>query len=780
MMRDASPDGQIEVNKVNGSNGTSSFYSLPIVQPPNLEEDEESLDLRQLATVIKHRFRLIVTVTLGVATSVTLWTLNQESIYRGSFQVLIEPVNQEQKQHKLDFLVGNWEGVDYESQIEVLRSPSVLNPLVKKLSTLYPEIEYEQLIQPKNSPLKIEQLEATKILNISYQDSNPKKIQFVLKNLAQAYLDYSLAEKRKVIEQGIEFVGEQLPELTGRVAELQGKLEKFRQKHNLLDPDAHSLLIAEQLTQAKQQHFETLVNIKENKSLYDDLHSELGLEPEQALVTSYLSESPNYQNLLAQLQEVEVNLAQESARFLPNSPIIIELKENKAELLVLLEKEAAKILGRNLAGAIDNSANSPSVSSPSSLRLELNLQYIEAANKTATLELRRQSLEEKIANLNQLTRQMPVIARQYTDLTRELAVANESLNRFLQAEEELQIEVAQQSIPWEIIAQPVIEEDPIFPQPPRDIVLGLIGGTFLGLAAALLAERLDPVFHSTEELKEMTNLPLLGIVPLQKNLESIALASAEAKASLPQLQIGHQNLNLQASSPNSPHSSHRTNRYHASPFLEAFRSLNTNVKLLGSDSLINSLVVSSSIPSEGKSTIAFHLAQAAAAMGQRVLLIDADLRRPQAHRWAGLKNTEGLSNILATNLAVEAAIKKITQWENLFVITAGDVPPDPTRLLSSQKMRDLMEKLKHSYQYDLIIYDTPPILGFADGRIVAAHTNGVVLVVKMGKTDRSLLKQNIDNLKMANIPVLGLVANQVNRHSNGSSYYYSHYYADRK
>jgi capsular exopolysaccharide synthesis family protein len=144
----------------------------------------------------------------------------------------------------------------------------------------------------------------------------------------------------------------------------------------------------------------------------------------------------------------------------------------------------------------------------------------------------------------------------------------------------------------------------------------------------------------------------------------------------------------------------------------------------------------------------------------------------------GIENNEGLSNILATGLDVKKAIRKIDEWEHLSVITAGDIPPDPTRLLSSKKMLQLMEQLKNEGNYDLIIYDTPPILGFADGRILATRTNGVVLVVRIGKTDRSLLKQNIDNIQMSNVSVLGLVANQVNR-SSGGSYYYNHYYANR-
>lgn len=758
----------------NGKNEIAHFYSLPVVGQTNLEEDEESLDLKQLISVAKHRFRLIIAVALGITTLATLWTLTRKPVYQGNFQLLIEPVNQEQEGNELALMTGRLRGVDYKSQIEVLRSPYVINPLIATLSTRYPEIEYSDLIQIKNSPLEIEQLNNTKILNITYQDSDRDKIDFILNNVAQAYLEYSLKEKRKQIEQGIGFVDDQLPELTERVDKLQAQIENFRQKYNLFDPKEHFVIVAEQLNQQEQKYFETQVSIKETQSLYNNLQQQLGLNPQQTLIASYLSESPRYQNLLTQLQDIEIRLAKDSVRFSPINPSIIALQERREELLGLLEQERAKILGNNLTNAI---ANPASIDSPSSLRLELAQQFIETANTIETLKLRRNSLESEINSLRTLANQMPRIAREYSELTKELSIADTSLNRFLTAQEELKLEVSQQSIPWEIIARPQVGENPVFPKPPRDIALGLIGGTLLGIACALIAEKLDPVFHSPEEITEMTKLPLLGRVPLQKDLKPLEVKEQVAP-SLPQLQIGNMAINVQPSSQSPQQRTRSKYRYNASPFLEAFRSLNTNIRLLGSDSLINSIVISSSIPSEGKSTISSHLAQAAAAMGQKVLLVDADLRRPQVHTWMGLNNEEGLSNILATNLSVESAIQTVPQWENLSIISAGDIPPDPTRLLASYKMKEFMEQLKNSHKYDLIIYDTPPILGFADGRILATRTNGVVLVVRMGKTDRSVLKQNIDNLKMSNISVLGLVANQVKPDYSGSSYY-SHYYRDK-
>ena len=774
-------DRSVYLNNHNGNNGNGAYVnSVPIAGQTKVDEDDESIDLRQLLNVVKHRFRLIGAVTLGVTAVAALWIFSQEPKYRGSFRLLVEPVTQglPEEKEKLSLVEVQWTGLDYDTQIEVLRSPRVVTPIIQELAAIYPEITNEELIRERRSPLKIERVEETKILQITYEDPDPQKIQFVIDNFARAYLRYSLEERRVEIRQGLEFVENQLPAIQAKVDQLQEKLQKFRQRYALLDPEEQATLLAHQLVKQEEKNFESQVKLNETKSLYNVLQKQLELQPEQALAASYLSESPRYQNLLNQLQEVEVKLAQESARFLPTSPVVRALEEKREELLPLLQQEATKALGNKFSQSV---SESPSLSSPSSLRLELNQQYIQAANEIEVLEIRRRSSERAIAKLDRLKEQMPLIARQYTDLQRELNVATNSLTRFLEAREKLQLESAQQELPWQLIANPSVEPKPIFPNPPRDLTLALIGGLLLGFGSALLAERLDPVFHSTEELKESIYLPLLGTIPCQKDLQLLEKKPTE----LPQLQIGTHPIHPQISIASSNSydldnqvNNHNSKWYDASPFFEGFRSLNTNISLLGSDSPINSIVISSTIPSEGKSTVATHLAQAAAAMGQKVLLIDADLRRPQVHRWLGLDNQEGLSNLLATGLELEKVIRTLPHWENLAVMTAGDIPPDPTRLLSSKRMQELMERLNTEQYYDLVIYDTPPLLGFADGRILAARTNGVILVVKMAKTDRSLLKQNIDSLKISHVSMLGLVANQVKHHSSGS-YYYSDYYRNK-
>lgn len=766
----------------NQENGTA-FYSQPVIQAQSYQEDDEEINLRQLWSIVKHRSRLIAAVAIGLTALISVWTFTRTPSYEGKFQLLVgKPIEDDKALSSEDQMLlegfGMNEEIDYETQIEVLRSPSILRPIIEQIIRKYPDFEYEKLFIGEKSPLKISQVDETKILEISFQDADREKIKYVLGLLSDAYLKYSLDERKTEVNQGIDFVQQQLPRLRQQVQLREKQLQQFRQRYNLLDPEQQSEQLAQQLSQLEEKYFDTQVQLNETNSLYTILEKQIGLNPDQAIAASYLSESPRYQNLLNQLQQLELELVKESSRFTENTPMVQTIKEKRDSLLPLLQGEAQNVLGNRLSTVV---RDTPSLASPSTLRLELNQMFVKAANEGQILKIRRMALEQQITSLKSQIRQMPILARQYTELQRELTVETESLNRFLEAQEKLQINGAQQVIPWKLIAQPELEENAVSPKPVRNIALGIIAGVVLGLGAALLAERLDPVFHSTEELKDATKLPFLGAIPLQKDLQSIEKVM---EIGLPKLQIGNSRVNVESfDNGNGNGKEHQRNGYKTSGFLEAFRSLNTNIRLLGSDYAFNSFVVSSAEPGDGKSTISSNLAQAAAAMGQRVLIVDADLRRPQVHHRLGIENGQGLSNILATGLALEEAIQPVPQWESLSVITAGDIPPDPTRLLASKRMQQVMEELKQKGWFDLIIYDTPPVLGFADGRILASATNGIVLVARLSKTDRSALKNCIDQLKLAQVPILGTVANGVTRSGSGSyyySYYYSHYYSDRK
>lgn len=746
------------------SNG-KHLPSIPLIYKPQpSEKTQDELNLRQLLTITRRRAWVIVGVAIATTSAIAFWTLSQTPKYEGKFQLLVEPVTEEGNLNKLTQARGitsepvPTSGLDYDTQIQVLRSANLMNPIVEeihKLNNRYQDVNYDSLIN--NGQLKINRLEQTKILEVRYRDTDPDKVKFVLHQVARGYLRYSLQARQTNLRQGIQFVDGQLPQLRARVDKLQGQLQAFRQKNNLLDPESQGQQLSTRVSTIDQQQLDTQVKLREARSLYANLSSQLGSSPNEAIATATLSEAPRYQQLLNQLQEVEAKIAKESARFTEDSPTIQALREQQRNLVPILQQESQKVLGKNLE------TTDISKDSPSEIRLELTKQLVEATNQIQVLQVRQNAIAQAERSLNQQVKQLPVIARNYTDYQRELNVATESLNRFLAVRENLEIEAAQKALPWQIILKPQKPEIPVSPNTPRNILLGAIAGLLLGVATAFLIERLDNVFHSPDELRDQSKLPLLGVVPYHRQLKQMTPAANLAEI-LPSQETKFERKNRR-----------QPQWYKASPFLESFRSLHTNIRFLGSDTPIHSIVISSCSPGEGKSTVAVHLAQAAAAMGQRVLLVDADLRRPQVHSILGLSNQQGLSNVIATGLTAKQAIQRLPMWDHLYVLTAGQLPPDPTRLLSSKKMHYLMEQF-HAV-FDLVIYDTPPVLGLADGRLLAPRTDGVVMVVGLGKTDRSILMQALENLKVSNTAVLGVVANGVKGHTTSTYYNYQHYYA---
>lgn len=766
-------------NQQNGALKTQSQGNLPVfAQPafiPPLTQEEEELNLRQVLSVVKHRWWIIAGITLGLTGAIAAWTFLKTPIYQGRFLLLIgQPIEENKNSLKLaaqDILpqLGG-ENIDYETQIAVLKSPQLLNPILSKITPQYPDFTYSDLISKTGkSDLKISQLEDTKVLEIVYENAEPEKIKLVLDNLARHYLKYSSQERKTEINQGLDFVNAQLPVLQERVNSLQKQMQQFRQQYNFLDPDKEATRLSQQLTTTEQEYRAAQVALNEINSRYQALQQQVGLAPNQAIIATYLSESPGYQDLLRQLQEVEVELAKQSAVFAKDSPIIATLEEKRANLLPLLQNEAQRTLGEKLPQTV---GNSPALVSRSALRVQLTQQLVEAANSRQTLEIKVKSLAQALEQQKASVKNLAVLARRYTDLQRELEIATTSLNRFLEQQQKLQLQVAQQVVPWQLISPPEVGEDFVSPKPVRNLALGVIGGLLLGIGAAFLAERLDPVHHSADEIKEDTKLPLLGAIPWQKDLGMIE----QVTAALPQLTVAGQQLTI----PNTTAKSANQNPsyYNFSPFSEAFRTLNTNIRLLGSDSPLKSLVISSVSPGDGKTTISINIAKAAAGMGQRVLLVDADLRRPQIHLRLNLDNDHGLSNVLAEGLDWNEAIQSLPRHENLSILTAGSIPPDPTRLLSSQRMQEMISQLQQDHAFDLIIYDLPPIAAFADAKILAAMATGLILVTKLGKTDRFALKNLLEDLKLSHISVLGLVANNVSRKDHNYRYY-GHYYGKR-
>uniref|UniRef100_A0ACD5GQY9 GumC family protein n=1 Tax=Desertifilum tharense IPPAS B-1220 TaxID=1781255 RepID=A0ACD5GQY9_9CYAN len=741
-------------------------------------QEKDEFDPKQLFNIIKRRIWVLVGVTAAFTGAIWVWTGTRDLVYLSEFRMLVEPVSEPSSSRELVTSRQPDSGFDYATQIEVLRSPKLLEPIIESLKSAYPTISYGEVISKLTiTQVQDNQARPTKILTISYRDSDPQKIRTVLDTLVEGYSLYGIELRQQSLQRGVQFVEEQLPLLRDRVDSLQVELESFRRRYSLIDPESRGTEISSLMNLVNQQQKESQTELAQKQSLYVVLQRQLGVNPREAFTASALSESPRYQELLNQLLQVESEIAQESVRFLPDSPNMQVLLEKRENLLPLLNRESQRVLGTQSTLTVSGDLAPISV--------DLSKELVRTTNEIQVVQVRLAALEQVEAQLRQEFALIPALARQYTDLQRELQVANNSLNRFLATRETLQIEAAQKAVSWQVVSDPYTPFSPISPNLPRNLALGTVAGMLLGIAAALLAEQLDNAFHSPNEIKELTGLPLLGLIPFKRGLQRQDESREVSVAGRNWSSLGNWNarVSTNGSSSNGKGSDGENGHllsnsaqgmdYNSSPFLEAFRSLYTNIRFLSSDTPIRSLVISSCLPAEGKSTVALYLARAAAAMSQRVLLVDADLRRPQIHARLGLPNMRGLSNAITTDIDPNEVILRSPFDDHLFVLTAGQIPPDPIKLLSSRKMQNLIEQFQTAF--DLTIYDTPPTLGLADGSILGVRADGVLLVVGMGKTGRSELNQTLDNLKLSYVPVLGLIANGVKGLSTGADYYYRYY-----
>jgi polysaccharide biosynthesis transport protein len=739
-------------------------------------EDEENTGFNQVLSVLRRRLGLIASSTVIVTTVAIAYTATQTPKYEGKFQILVEPLktadsellvllSETLKQNINEITKQNKTDMDYQALMEVLKSPKLIEPVVKDLKNRYPNMTYDQLVGSdvpgKVSPERVGTLhisrlgkgkELSRVVEVRYRESNPQKVQYVLEQVSQAYQNYSKEQQQTNLRQGIKFIEQQIPKIQLRVNTLQGQMQVFQKKHNMFNPELQGQQLLNRVDELKAQRIEIERGLAETRSLSASLQKQLQMSEKTAIAASALSESPQYQQVLTRLQQVETKIATESTRLTDNNPTMRNLREQRRKLLPLVQQEAKLALGKD-----SGKDNSQVGVYQNSVRRDLIKQLADTVNQIQTLEGSLQANQKATAEVNQQIQEYPALSRQYANLQRDLQVSTDTLNQILAKQEALRVDAAQQDIPWEVITPPTVPRDKkgelviVGLNTERNIALGAVAGLLLGTLAAFVLENSQNVFRDSEEIKRTTKLPVFAVVPFYKQLRHSTFVTDKQLPYADQKEKNQFALTVKA----------ETQDYQTNPFSEAFCSLYNRINSLKSQASIQSIVVTSATSGEGKSTVAVNLAKMAAQAGQKVLLVDANLRHPQVHHALGLVNIKGLSEILFLGIDFNDVVGQAPREENLFVITAGDVPQNPTKLFSSQRMENFVEEA-HT-KYDLVVYDAPHIMGLLDTSILANRVDGVLMVAGLGKTVRPSLHQALEELKTGQVPVLGIVADTIER-----------------
>ncbi len=704
---------------------------------PNASEKQKSLDFGSLLRVARRNVLLIAAITMGTSALAAAVSLGPPG-YEGSFQVLVEPITSQGRSSDPSAIsrdrAPEGDTIDYSTLLQVLQSPQVLSKIAKDIQTRYRDVSAESLQQDlANQVLTVQRprnvmTEKSKVIEVVYQGSDPERVQFILERLKEGYLRYSLEDRKTRIGGGVQFIEDQLPSLQQRVNTLEAEMQALKQRYRITDPEAEGTSLSNLLQETRSARLQAQRELAEQQTLYLTLQRQIGLTPSEAMAAASLSENPTYKELLLQLKKVETQIAIKEARFREESPVIKALRDQQRELTQLLESEAQRNLGQASLAA------NPQVRAfQDPTRLDLIKQFVTAANNGQVLQVRTQAIAQAESFLDQRQQQFPLIVRQYNDLKQRLDIATRTLNQFLTQRETLRIEAAQKEVPWELLYPPSLVRDangvpvPIPTKATRTLAMGFLGGLVIGLASAMWREKRKDVFFCTEDIAGGVPLTMLGVLPYKEGASRVM---------------------------NAPNTL-------IDPFAKAINSLYTNIRFFASNPPIRSLVIGSPTSGDGKTTAALNLAVAAATMGQRVLLVDANMRSPQMHHLTNVSNVVGLSELLRDKLSPAEAIQRSPLEKNLSVLPAGQALAEASRLIASADMQDLAQEL--ATRFDLVIYDTPNLVEFADANFLTACTDGMVMIVGVGRTKCSAISQVISDFRRFHLTVLGMIVNHTGK-----------------
>lgn len=691
-------------------------------------ETPESINVQAFWLSMRRRWIPLTAVTMAVMGCATVSTYLQKPTYEAEGKLLLSKTDRVSSLTDLTEKAREITGLTYNSspldtEAEVVRS----TPLIEKtIASLQLKDTDGQLVDAEQmqKQIKAKASRGTDVLTVSYRGNNPTEVADVVNALMEHYLENNVRVNRTEAVAARDFIRKQLPDVEGRVRVAEAALRQFKEANQVVALQEEARVAVQGINDLTNEINRTRANLADAASRMIVLQQQIGLNADQAIAFTNLSQSTAVQQVLTEYRQIQNQLAIQRTRYQPDHP----------EIVGLLRKEAA--LKQQLGLRITETLNAPAPVSDQSLQLSTLQQGM--TENLATAEAERLGLAERVAVLSNALEKyqiragsLPQLEQSQRELERRLQVAQTTYEQLLKRLQEVELAENQNVGNARIISPARVPKQAIAPRKALNLALGGILGVCAGILTALLLDAIDKSVKTVAEAQRLTGYPLLGVIPWTGG--RYGSHTRDVITPLP--------------ARDSP----------ASVMGTSFEMLQTSLGFTVSDYPLRMIAVTSAVSDEGKSFIAANLAIATAQMGRRVLLIDADMRQPSQHTiWQRL-NLKGLSDILVDQATFPEIIN--SSYANLDVLTAGTAPPNPVALLDSQRLAAMLDTATQTY--DFIIFDTPALTLAPDALTLGKLVDGILFVVRPKVADSASVNQAKALLTQAGQTVLGMVVNGV-------------------
>ena len=708
-----------------------------------MELQESSISLEKYWTILKRRWRATLFITISVFVIAQLAISLKKPIYLAEGKLRFQRNNATSSITGLGTEIGKLDPLMEQSnpintEVEVIRSFPIIATTISRLNLKDSKgVQLKTKIFLKN--LTVKDIKGADVLQIAYTHTSPSTAAQVVNELIKIYLEQNVSSRRAEAAAARQFIEKQLPKAELVVRKTESELAEFKEKNKVVSLQEEANTAVQVIGDLQLRINDTQSQLANFDSQSQIISQQLGMNPKQALAMTSISQISGVQDILKEIQQLQSQLANRQTVLQNNHPQIIDLKDKITSLNKVIDNRIFQALGQNKLQAKSNLQLSALQQQLSSRLVELESNRLGLASQANSLLKLQFAYKQRLNNL-------PRLEEQQRQLDRKLQAAQSTYSLLLQKLQESRIAENQN-----LGNATKISEAEIPDEPTSSAMISYLSSGLLSILAALMTiyilEIKDKSIKTVDEAKELLGLALLGVIPTISNFKPSSRKNEEIESYNQRIIIRD---------------------FPRSFISEAYRMLRANLNFISADKELKVIIVTSSVPQEGKSTVAANLATAIAQMDRQVLLIDGDLHRPVQHKIWDLMNHQGLSNLIFKQEEITTTIKKV--MPNLDVLTSGIVPPSPAALLDSQRMAALMANF--SDKYDFVIVDTPALTVAADAVTLGQMADGVLLVVRPGVVDSVNATFAKELLAKSGQNVLGQVVNGVIIKNEPHSYYY--------